>query len=92
LTKKLSLELDRIDKCSIERNSKYCIVNDAWRFSGRYNLYYSILLILLVVYWTCIMYSRKVADLRIRIKSKLTKTDFEPLSEYFAKHWNQKSL
>ena len=38
------------------------------------------------------MYSRKVADLRIRIKSKLTKTDFEPLSEYFAKHWNQKSV
>jgi hypothetical protein len=89
---KLSLELDRIDKCSIERDSKYCIVNDAWKFSGRYNLYYSIPIILLVVCWICITYSRKFADLRIRIKKKLAKTDFGPLSEYFAKHWNQKSV
>jgi hypothetical protein len=50
------------------------------------------LLILLVVCWTCIMYSRKVADLRIRIKKKINKTNFEPLSEYLAKHWNQKSV
>jgi hypothetical protein len=34
--KKLSLGLDRIDKNMIERDSKYCIVGEAWKFSGRY--------------------------------------------------------
>ncbi|MGI9012164.1 MAG: hypothetical protein ACR2F1_13395 [Nitrososphaeraceae archaeon] len=31
-SKKLSLGLDRVDKFLIERDSKYCIVGEAWKF------------------------------------------------------------
>ena len=47
-SKKLSLGLDRIDKFMIERDSKYCIVGEAWKYSGRYTGYYLALLIPLV--------------------------------------------
>ena len=39
-SKKLSLGIDRVDKTLIERDSKYCIVGEAWQFSGRYTGYY----------------------------------------------------
>ena len=93
-SKKLSLGLDRVDKFMIERDSKYCIVGEAWKFSRRYTGYYLDLLIPVVGCWTCIKYSRQFAKIskNKNKKEKLTRSDFEPLIEYFMKHWNEKHV
>ena len=93
-SKKLSLGLDRVDKFLIERDSKYCIVGEAWKFSGRYNGYYFALLIPLVGCWTCIKYAHKFAKISKNKNKKgaLIRSDFEPLIDYFMKHWNETHL
>ena len=91
-SKKLSFGLDKVDKFMIERDSKYCIVGEAWKFSGRYTGYYLAFLIPIVGCWTCIKYARKFAKIskNKNIKEGVTRTDFEPLIEYFINHWNEK--
>ena len=62
-SKKLSIGIDRVDKFLIERDSRYCMVGEAWKFSGRYTGDYLALLIPLVGCWTCIKYSRQFAKI-----------------------------
>lgn len=91
-SKKISLGLDRVDRFMIERDTKYCVVGEAWKFSGRYTGYYLAFLIPLVGCWTCIKYACKFAKISKNKNTNegLTKTDFEPLIEYFINHWNEK--
>lgn len=93
-SKKLSLGLDRGDKFMIERDSKYCIVGEAWKFSGKYTGYYLAPLIPFVGCWTCIKYAHKFAKTskNKNKKENLTRGDFEPLIEFFIKHWNEKHI
>ena len=93
-SKKLSLGIDRVDKFLVERDSKYCIVGEAWQFSGRYTGYYLAPLIPFVGCWTCIKYARKFANIskKINKKANVTRIDFEPLIEYFMIHWNEKHM
>ena len=92
-SKKLSLGIDRVDKFLVERDSKYCIVGEAWQFSGRYTGYYLAPLIPFVGCWTCIKYARKFANIsKTNKKSKVTRMDFEPLIESFMIHWNEKHM
>ena len=93
-SKKLSLGIDRIDKILVEHDSKYCIVGEAWQFSGRYTGYYFAPLIPFVGCWTCIKYARKFANIskKINKKANVTRIDFEPLIEYFTIHWNEKHM
>jgi hypothetical protein len=90
-SKKLSLGLDKVDKFMMERDSKYCIVGEAWQFSGKYAGYYLAPLIPFVGCWECIKYMRKFANISKK-KANATKSDFEPLIEYFLIHWNQKHI
>jgi hypothetical protein len=39
-TEKLNSGLTEKDKILLAHNSKYCIVGEAWKFSGRYTGYY----------------------------------------------------
>ena len=93
-SKKLSLGLDRGDKFMIERDSKYCIVGEAWKFSGKYIGYYLAPLIPFVGCWICVKYAHKFAKTskNKNKKEKLTRNDFEPFIEYFTIHWNEKHL
>ena len=93
-SKKLSVGLDRVDKFMIEHDSKYCIVGEAWKFSGRYTGYYLAPLIPFLGCWTCIKYAHKFAKTSKdkNKKENLTRGDFEPLIEYFIKHWNEKHV
>ena len=88
-SKKLSLGLDKGDKFLIERDSKYCIVGEAWQFSGRYAGYYLAFLIPFVGCWMCVKYARKFAKISKK-KANASRDDFEPLIEYFMLHWNEK--
>ena len=90
-SKKLSLGLDKVDKFMIERDSKYCIVGEAWQFSGKYAGYYFAPLIPFVGCWECIKYMRKFANISKK-KANVTKSDFEHLIEYFMIHWNKKHI
>ena len=78
----------------IEHDSKYCIVGEAWKFSGRYTGYYLAPLIPFLGCWTCIKYAHKFAKTSKdkNKKENLTRGDFEPLIEYFIKHWNEKHI
>lgn len=62
--------------------------------SGRYNGYYFALLIPLVGCWTCIKYAHKFAKISKNKNKKeaLIRSDFEPLIDYFMKHWNETHL
>ena len=93
-SKKLSLGLDRVDKFMIERDSKYCFIGEAWKFSGRYTGYYLAFLIPFVGCWTCIKYSHQFAKIskNTNKKENLTRSNFEPLIEYFMKHCNEKHV
>ena len=92
-SKKLSLGIDRIDKTLVERDSKYCIVGEAWQFSGRYTGYFLAPLIPFVGCWTCIKYARKFANIsKTNKKANVTRIDFEPLIEDFMIHWNEKHM
>ena len=92
-SKKLSLGIDRVDKTLVERDSKYCIVGEAWQFSGRYTGYYLAPLIPFVGCWTCIKYARKFANIsKTNKKANVTRIDFEPLIEDFMIHWNKKHM
>ena len=93
-SKKLSVGLDRVDKFMIEQDAKYCIVGEAWKFSGRYTGYYLAPLIPFLGCWTCIKYAHKFAKTSKdkNKKENLTRGDFEPLIEYFIKHWNEKHV
>jgi hypothetical protein len=92
-SKKLSLGIDRVDKTLVERDSKYCLVGEAWQFSGRYTGYYLAPLIPLVGCWTCIKYARQFANIsKTNKKANVTRIDFEPLIESFMIHWNEKHM
>ena len=92
-SKKLSLGIDRVDKFLVERDSKYCIVGEAWQFSGRYTGYYLAPLIPFVGCWTCIKYARKFANIsKTNKKANVTRIDFEPLIEDFMIHWNEQHM
>jgi hypothetical protein len=92
-SKKLSLGIDRVDKTLVERDSKYCIVGEAWQFSGRYTGYYLAPLIPFVGCWTCIKYARKFANIsKTNKKANVTRIDFEPLIEDFMIHWNEQHM
>ena len=89
-SKKLALGIDRVDKILVERDSKYCIVGEAWQFSGRYTGYYLPPLIPFVGCWKCIKYAHKFANISKRNKkANVTRIDFDPLIEYFMLHWNK---
>jgi hypothetical protein len=86
-SEKLRNGIDKQDRHILARDSKYCLVGEAWGFSGRQAGYYFVPLIPFVGCWTCISYGRKFG--KIAKKNESTALDFEPLISDFVLHWNQ---
>lgn len=85
---KLNSGLTEKDKILLAHDSKYCIVGEAWQFSGRYTGYYIAPLIPFIGCWTCIKFGRRFGKMS-RIKN-IQKNKLEPLIMDFMNHWTEK--
>ena len=87
-SKKIRYRFDETDKHIMSRDSKYCLVGEAWGFSGRHAGYYIAPLIPFLGCWTCVMHGHTMG--KISRKRELQVKDLEPLIADFLKHWNEK--
>jgi len=84
---KLRNGIDEIDRLILVKDSKYCMVGEAWGFTGKQAGYYVAPLIPIIGSWTCIKYGQKFSK---AARHRHSYNDFEPLISDFLKHWNQK--
>lgn len=86
-SKKLRDGMDEIDSMILAKDSKYCVVGEAWGFTGKQTGYYIAPLIPIIGCWSCIKYGQKFSKTAKNMKSH---DNFEPLITEFSKHWNQR--
>lgn len=87
-SKKFNNGLDKLDLYILASDSKYCLVGEAWGFTGKQTGFYVAPLIPLVGCWRCIRFGQKFG--KVAKKNDATAEDFEPLISKFLSHWNQK--
>jgi hypothetical protein len=87
-SKKIGHQFDETDKSIMSTDSKYCLVGEAWGFSGRHAGYYIAPLIPFLGCWNCVMYGHTMGKLSRKRESQII--DFEPIIADFLKHWNEK--
>ena len=89
---KLNRGLAKKDRDTMAHDSKYCLVGEAWGFTGRHAGYYIAPLIPLIGCWTCIKYGNKMGNIVRRKPAaiNLHSTDFEPTLTEFLTHWNER--
>lgn len=86
-SEKFKKGLDSLDMHILASDSKYCLVGEAWGFTGKQTGYFIAPLIPIVGCWTCIKYGRKFGF--IAKKKESCSNSFEPLVEEFLVHWNK---
>ena len=69
--------LDRRDRSVLAGDSKYCLVGEAWGFTGKQAGYYIAPLIPFVGCWSCVRYGQKFG--KVAKKDEYAGSDFEPL-------------
>lgn len=87
-SKKIGRGLDERDRIVMSSDSKYCLVGEAWGFSGRQAGYYFAPLIPLVGCWTCVKLGLKMG--KICRSQNLKTTELGDAISVFLKHWNQR--
>jgi hypothetical protein len=89
---RLNRGLAKEDREIMARDSKYCLVGEAWGFTSRHAGYYIAPLIPLIGCWTCIKYGIKMGNIARRKPAEINlyPTDFEPTITEFLTHWNQR--
>jgi len=86
-SKKLRNGMDEIDRMILAKDSKYCVVGEAWGFTGKQAGYYIAPLIPIIGCWSCIKYGQKFSKIA---KNKKSHDNFGSLITEFSKHWNQR--
>lgn len=86
---KLKQGLDDKDVRILVHDSKYCIVGEAWNYSGRYNGYYFAPIIPFVGCWECIKFGFKMGKIA-KVYGKSCTNNLYPLVDLFLDHWNIK--
>jgi hypothetical protein len=89
-SKRLKLGLDEKDKHIIAHDSKYCLVGEAWGFTGKHAGYYIAPLIPFIGCWSCVQYGNDMGKLARNTAADLQSSDLEPIITEFLKHWNEK--
>jgi len=87
-SKKIRTGLDKTDKKILATDSKYCVVGEAWGYTGKQAGYYIAPLIPFIGCWSCIKIGREFA--RMAKKDDISANHFDILISYFLEHWNKK--
>ena len=91
-SKRLKLGLDVKDKYIMAHDSKYCLVGEAWGFTGKHAGYYIAPLIPFIGCWRCVQYGNEMGKLarKTAVTVALQSSDLEPIVSEFLKHWSEK--
>jgi hypothetical protein len=86
---KLRMGLDKQDIKILMHDSKYCIVGEAWSFTGRQTGYYIAPLIPFVGCWTCMKFGRTMGNIVKRYGQSFTADHLQLMIHNFVQHWNE---
>ena len=86
-SQKLKNGIDEIDRMILVKDSQYCVVGEAWGFSGKQTGNKSAPLIPHIGCWTCIRSGQKFSR---AAKYNKSCDNFESLISDFSRHWNQR--
>ena len=80
---RLKLGLDEKDKHIMAHDSKYCLVGEAWGFTGKHAGYYIAPLIPFIGCWSCVQYGNDMGKLARKAAADLQASDLEPFVTEF---------
>jgi hypothetical protein len=86
---KLRIGLNDQDIRTLVYDSKYCIVGEAWGYSGRQAGYYIAPLIPLVGCWKCVKFGREMGNIT-KVHGRSCTSHLRPVINNFIDHWNKK--
>ena len=72
------------------RDSRYCIVGEAWGYTGRQTGYYIAPLIPFVGCWKCVKFGRVMGKIAKRYGQSSAASHLQPMISNFVEHWNEK--
>jgi hypothetical protein len=87
---KLGTGLDNRDLKILAHDSKYCIVGEAWGYTGRQTGYYIAPLIPFVGCWKCVKFGRAMGKIANHYSQSFTAGRLQPIISNFVEHWNKK--
>jgi hypothetical protein len=92
--RRLKLGLSKKDRITMARDSKYCLVGEAWGFTGKHAGYYLAPLIPFIGCWTCVQYGNKMGKTARKrpVGADMDSRDLEPIITEFLKHWNERHI
>ena len=89
---KLRSGFDEQDITTLVHDSKYCIVGEAWGYTGRQAGYYIAPLIPFVGCWECVKLGREMGKIAKEFGPLAAPYHLRPTIYCFVKHWNLKHL
>jgi hypothetical protein len=87
--RKLRIGLDEQDVRTLAYDSKYCIVGEAWGYSGRHAGYYIAPLIPFIGCWKCVKFGREMGRIA-KLHGQSCTSDLHPIIDNFLEHWNKR--
>jgi hypothetical protein len=87
--RKLRIGLDQQDVQTLALDSKYCIVGEAWGYTGRHAGYYIAPLIPVIGCWKCVKFGREMGKIA-KLYGQSCTNDLQPVINHFLAHWNMR--